>query len=92
MNLKRLQFLVLLVIFLLLFLLFYNKKDDLKNLNSNFESNKMKISFLDIGQGDSILIDFIDGSQMLVDCAEDARVLEALEEIWIITIKLLNIL
>ncbi|PIR75260.1 MAG: hypothetical protein CO030_01315 [Candidatus Magasanikbacteria bacterium CG_4_9_14_0_2_um_filter_42_11] len=38
----------------------------------------LKITFLDIGQGDSTLVEFSDGQQMLVDCAIDDRVLEAL--------------
>ena len=33
---------------------------------------------MDIGQGDASLIDFPNGEQMLVDCSEDARILEAL--------------
>ncbi|HBB37631.1 MAG: Late competence protein [Candidatus Magasanikbacteria bacterium GW2011_GWD2_43_18] len=38
----------------------------------------LKITFLDIGQGDATLIEFPDGQQMLIDCAIDDRVLEAL--------------
>ncbi len=38
----------------------------------------LKIMFLDIGQGDATLIEFPDGQQMLIDCAIDDRVLEAL--------------
>lgn len=36
------------------------------------------IVFLDIGQGDATYIEFPDGTQMLVDCAKDGVVLEAL--------------
>jgi competence protein ComEC len=36
------------------------------------------INFLDIGQGDATLINFSDGTQMLIDCSKDSRVLEAL--------------
>jgi len=38
----------------------------------------LDIAFLDIGQGDSTFVTFPDGQQMLVDCAIDARVIEAL--------------
>lgn len=38
----------------------------------------VKISFLDIGQGDASFIEYPSGKQMLVDCARDARVLGAL--------------
>lgn len=38
----------------------------------------MKINFLDIGQGDATLIDFPNGEQMLIDCAKDTVVIEAL--------------
>src|SRR3989339_268200 len=38
----------------------------------------IKMTFLDIGQGDATFIEFDNGQQMLVDCSEDARVLEAL--------------
>lgn len=36
------------------------------------------ISFLDVGQADATLITFQDGSQLLLDCGRDARVLESL--------------
>jgi len=38
----------------------------------------LNITFLDIGQGDSTFVEFPDGQQMLIDCAIDDRVLEAL--------------
>jgi competence protein ComEC len=38
----------------------------------------LKITFLDVGQGDATFIEWPDGTQMLVDCAKDSRILEAL--------------
>lgn len=37
-----------------------------------------KITFLDIGQGDATFIEFSNKQQMLIDCAKDSRILEAL--------------
>jgi competence protein ComEC len=41
-------------------------------------TNQLEITFLDIGQGDATFITFTNGQQMLIDCAIDARILEAL--------------
>ena len=38
----------------------------------------VSVTYLDIGQGDATLIEWWDGTQMLVDCSKDARILEAL--------------
>lgn len=42
------------------------------------EGEALRVSFLDIGQGDASFIEFSDGQQMLVDCSYDARIIEAL--------------
>lgn len=39
---------------------------------------EMEINFLDIGQGDATLVQFPNGEKMIIDCAKDAVVLEAL--------------
>lgn len=46
--------------------------------NANESAGWLKIIFLDVGQGDAGFIEFSNGEQMLVDCAVDARILEAL--------------
>lgn len=45
---------------------------------SNADELYLKVSFLDVGQGDAEFIEWPDGEQMLVDCAKDATVLGAL--------------
>lgn len=42
------------------------------------QANKFQVIFFDIGQGDSALINFSDGRQMLVDCGPDKKVLAKL--------------
>lgn len=49
-----------------------------QQVTSEEEEKSMKINFLDIGQGDATLIDFPNGEQMLIDCAKDTVVIEAL--------------
>lgn len=46
--------------------------------SAGHDSNALRVTFLDVGQGDSSLIDFTDGEQMLVDCSPDSRILSAL--------------
>lgn len=41
-------------------------------------TNDLKITFLDVGQGDAAFVNFPDGEKMLVDCSLDARILAAL--------------
>ena len=54
------------------------KKEPIPLLGSVSKDDVMKVHFLDIGQGDATLIDFPNGEQMMIDCAKDSGVLEAL--------------
>jgi len=42
------------------------------------DTQELRITFLDIGQGDATYLDFGNGEDMLIDCAIDGRILEAL--------------
>lgn len=57
---------------------FVSKTLQIQNEASSEQDANIKITFLDIGQGDASFIEWPDGTQMLVDCALDARILEAL--------------
>ncbi len=46
--------------------------------SANHDSNDLRVTFLDVGQGDASLIDFTNGEQVLVDCSQDSRILSAL--------------
>ncbi len=71
-------FVIVFILFLIVLgLLWYLKKDEIKIIEVAKE-NKLAVTFLDIGQGDATFIQFPDGQQMLVDCAIDARIIEAL--------------
>ncbi len=43
----------------------------------------LTITFLDIGQGDATYLEFANGEDMLIDCAIDARILEALGRVMV---------
>ena len=45
---------------------------------SDLNESYLKVSFLDIGQGDASFIEWPNGEQMLVDCGLDANILSAL--------------
>jgi len=46
--------------------------------SANRDSDSVLVTFLDVGQGDASFIDFTNGEQMLVDCAQDSRILSVL--------------
>lgn len=48
------------------------------NQNNDSHGNKLRVTFLDIGQGDATLFQFPSGQTMLVDCGPDAGILGAL--------------
>jgi len=69
--------LLLIVLGLLVFIRFQHKEAVVPE--SELEHvEQMEIVFLDIGQGDATFVTFPDGSQMLIDCAIDARIMESL--------------
>ena len=58
---------------------FVSKIAQPQNTNTTASNDqKIKIAFFDIGQGDASFVEWPDGTQMLVDCAIDDRILEAL--------------
>lgn len=73
---KTIQLLSILIFVCLGMLIFLHKSTIISSPNE--EDAIFTINFLDIGQGDATLITFEDGQQMLVDCAIDARIIEAL--------------
>ncbi|OIO20557.1 MAG: hypothetical protein AUJ23_00110 [Candidatus Magasanikbacteria bacterium CG1_02_32_51] len=83
---KKIQLILFLILIIVLSMLFLVKKDkqqiNLEQKNQEVVEksiNKgLKVTYLDIGQGDASFIEFPDGEQMLVDCAIDGRILEAL--------------
>jgi len=77
---KHRLFILLGILTLILALLIYSQREEIKKLYTKpiAQSGGLQITFLDIGQGDASFIEWGDGTQMLVDCAIDARILEAL--------------
>ncbi len=82
---KKVFIFILILLLIVLGLLFYIKNKNQvipeNNLNNQTVEDGVVINFLDVGQGDASLIIFPDNEQMLVDCSEDARVLEALSRV-----------
>ncbi|EKE05384.1 MAG: hypothetical protein ACD_19C00325G0001 [uncultured bacterium] len=76
-------FLILVIVLIALFV--FKSRD---NFSEDAQAEEIKIeiktetptelNFLDIGQGDSTFIEFKNGTQALVDCGKDAKVLEEL--------------
>lgn len=79
---KKIQFIIFFLLIVILGMLFFVKKNKTPEQQVAGEKveniGKIKITFLDIGQGDATFIEFPNGEQMLIDCAIDARILEAL--------------
>lgn len=79
---KKAFIFILILLTIVLGLLFYIKKNNSLVVYEDKAvgelTDSVVIDFLDIGQGDASLINFPNGEQMLVDCSEDARILEAL--------------
>jgi len=80
MNINKLIGLLTLIWLIVLGLWWNTRTDGQHTVAGNVTTSTadLQINFLDIGQGDATFITFPDGQQMLIDCAIDARILEAL--------------
>ncbi|MBI5222694.1 MAG: MBL fold metallo-hydrolase [Candidatus Magasanikbacteria bacterium] len=79
----KLVFILLIITFGLIFYVrFENGKLEVRiesqNSVVNSKRENLRITFLDVGQGDASFIEFPTGEQMLIDCAVDSRILSAL--------------
>ncbi|PLX28636.1 hypothetical protein C0581_01465 [Candidatus Parcubacteria bacterium] len=79
---QKLQTFILLIIIVIAGMLYFVKREKINDhtfSEKNIEQmDQLQIVFLDVGQGDATFIEFPNGEQMLVDCAEDGKILEAL--------------
>ncbi|MDD2656401.1 MAG: MBL fold metallo-hydrolase [Patescibacteria group bacterium] len=81
---KKMQLVLLLILVIICGMIFFVKKNKVvENIQQVAGENitnsvGLKVTYLDVGQGDASFIEFPDGEQMLVDCAIDGRILEAL--------------
>ncbi len=86
-NIDKVMLLLFALLLCVVGMVFWLKKDesglspDASGLMINPEEENVqyiRVTFLDVGQGDATFIEFTNGEQMLVDCAIDARIIEAL--------------
>ncbi len=76
---KKAFYTILILLIITLGLLFFlRQKNSPQKVVENKTKDFIEVTFLDIGQGDATFVEWPDGTQMLIDCAVDARVLEAL--------------
>ncbi len=92
-SMQKRLFFILGILILCITLLIYLQRQEIQTIYHKFfvstvletqddntpqPESKVKIAFLDIGQGDASFVQWPDGTQMLIDCAIDDRILEAL--------------
>ncbi|MFA5211113.1 MAG: MBL fold metallo-hydrolase [Patescibacteria group bacterium] len=76
--LKKIEYLIIILLLISFIFLFFLRKNTNSLLDNENIAKKIEIIFMDVGQGDGILLNLNNGEKILVDCSEDARILEAL--------------